>query len=110
MDEVHEHVRRQDSRDFALRSTAVVTQPRLGTVRWTVTECTPLQSFTGAILPGTALGRSRMLVRPHDRGIEGVPGWAAAPMLTSSIALIGAVLGSSGMSRTTSITAGTPPS
>jgi len=24
----------------------------------------------GAILPGTALGRSRMLVRPHDRGVD----------------------------------------
>ena len=39
----------------------------------------------GAILPGTALGRSRMLVRPHDRGADRAKadgGWDARALDT----------------------------
>jgi len=38
-------VRRQDSGELTVGSNATVTQPRLGTGRWTVTECTPMRSF-----------------------------------------------------------------
>jgi uncharacterized protein YndB with AHSA1/START domain len=84
-------VRREDSRDFAVGSTAVVTQPRLGTGRWTVTECTPLRSFTWvASRPGITTTGIHLL-EPTADGVKVTltiehrgPLAAVVAMLTSS--------------------------
>ena len=76
---------------IAVGSTAVVTQPRLGTGRWTVTECTPLRSFTWvASRPGITTSGIH-LIEPTASGVKVTlsiehcgPLAAVVAMLTSS--------------------------
>jgi uncharacterized membrane protein len=64
------NVRREDIGDFTVGSTAVVTQPRLGTGRWTVTECTPLRSFAWVVSrPGITTAGIHLL-EPTPDGVK----------------------------------------
>ena len=64
------NVRREDIGDFTVGSTAVVTQPRLGTGRWTVTECTPLRSFAWVVTrPGITTAGIHLL-EPTPDGVK----------------------------------------
>lgn len=84
-------VRREDSGDFTVGSTAAVTQPRLGTARWTVTECTPQRSFTWVLSRPGVTTTGIHLLEPTPDGVRVTltiehrgPLAAVAALLTSS--------------------------
>lgn len=63
------NVRREDS-GTSLWAPAVVTQPRLGTGRWTVTVCTPLRSFAWVVSrPGITTAGIHLL-EPTQDGVQ----------------------------------------
>src|ERR1035438_9411020 len=64
------NVRREDIGDFTVGSTAVVTQPRLGTGRWTVTECTPLRSFAWVVSRPGITTTGIHLLEPTPDGVK----------------------------------------
>jgi uncharacterized membrane protein len=64
------HVRRGESQELAVGSTAAITQPRLGTRGWTVVECTPLRSFTWVVSrPGITTAGIHQL-EPTSEGVR----------------------------------------